>query len=152
MDNIRFRHPEMSTAEVIQHAKALGTHEAILALSNGYDTEIQEGGDSISLGQRQIITITRALLANPAVLILDEPTSSMDTHTEATVQRAINKLIRNRTTIIIAHRLSTVKHADRILVISDGKVKEGGSHDELLARNGYYRKLIDTANSQDYLN
>ena len=152
MDNIRFRHPEMSTAEVIQHAKALGTHDAILALSNGYDTEIQEGGESISLGQRQIISITRALLANPAVLILDEPTSSLDTHTEATVQRAINKLIRNRTTIIIAHRLSTVKHADRILVISDGKVKEGGSHDELLARNGYYRKLIHTANSQNYLN
>ncbi len=144
MDNLRFRQPDFSEAEVIQHAKELGTHESIMALSDGYNTQIMEGGESISLGQRQIISITRALLADPAILILDEPTSSLDTHTEKAIQQAIDKLIKNRTTIIIAHRLSTIKHANRIIVIADGKIKESGTHTELIHQNGSYCELLNT--------
>jgi len=142
MDNLCFRRPDMSREEVIRHAKELGTHEAIMALSNGYDTEIMEGGESVSLGQRQIISITRALLADPDILILDEPTSSLDIHTESVIQKAIDLLIKNRTTIIIAHRLSTVKHADRIVVIDNGRITESGTHSELLQQNGTYRELV----------
>ena len=151
MDNLRLRRPDMDPATVIEHAKALGTHDAIMALSAGYETEILEGGESISLGQRQVISITRALLADPAILILDEPTSALDTRTEATVQQAIERLIQDRTTIIIAHRLSTVRHADRILVIDQGQVTEAGTHAELLERGGYYAKLVQLADSREYL-
>ncbi len=151
MDNLRFRRPDISDEAVIAHARQLGTHDAIMALSAGYDTEILEGGESISLGQRQIISITRALLADPTILILDEPTSALDTHTEAIVQRAIDLLIRDRTTIIIAHRLSTVRHADRILVVNEGRITEAGTHDELLQRNGYYSQLVSLADPHEYL-
>ncbi|MBT3191860.1 MAG: ABC transporter ATP-binding protein [Verrucomicrobia bacterium] len=151
MDNLRFRQPDLSRDAVITHAKQLGTHDAIMALSAGYDTEVLEGGESISLGQRQVISITRALLAAPSILILDEPTSSLDSHTEAVVQLAIGRLIQNRTTIIIAHRLSTVRHADRILVIGDGRILEEGSHGELLDQGGAYSELIRTADTHDYL-
>jgi ATP-binding cassette subfamily B protein len=144
MDNLRFSQPDLSETEVIRHAKELGSHEAIMALTKGYQTEIMEGGESISLGQRQIISITRALLANHTILILAEPTSSLDTQTEATIQQAIDKLIKNRTTIIIAHRLSTIKHADRIIVIENGKIKESGTHTELLKINGHYSELLNT--------
>lgn len=149
MDNLRFRRQEMPADEVIEHAKALGTHEAIMALSDGYDTVILEGGESLSLGQRQVIAITRALLADPAILILDEPTSSLDIHTEAIIQQAIRGLIRNRTTILIAHRLSTVRHADRILAIRHGQIIESGTHDELIARNGYYHTLVNLSDAAD---
>jgi len=151
MDNLRFRKPELAAADVITHAKALGTHDAIMALSAGYETQILEGGESISLGQRQVISITRALLADPAILILDEPTSALDTHTEAVVQRAIDQLIQNRTTLIIAHRLSTVRHADRILVVDEGRITEAGTHDELILQKGYYSHLVSLADSRDYL-
>jgi ATP-binding cassette subfamily B multidrug efflux pump len=151
MDNLRFRQPDLDPASVIRHAQSLGTHEAIMALTAGYDTEILEGGESISLGQRQIISITRALLAEPTVLILDEPTSSLDPHTEMIVQRAIDKLIQDRTTIIIAHRLSTVKHADRILVIDQGTIAESGSHSELLSRGGAYSKFVESTDAREYL-
>lgn len=142
MDNLRFRRNDMPEEEVIRHAKSLGTHTAIMALSDGYNTAILEGGESISLGQRQVIAITRALLADPPVLILDEPTSALDIHTESIIQHAINRLIQNRTTILIAHRLSTVRHADRILAIRQGRIIEEGTHDELIARNGYYKSLV----------
>jgi ATP-binding cassette subfamily B protein len=145
IDNLRFRNRNASRAEVIRCAKELGTHESIMALSHGYDTEIMEGGESVSLGQRQIISITRALLANPDILILDEPTSSLDVHTEATIQQAIDHLIKDRTTIIIAHRLSTIRKADRIIVIEHGKIIESGSHTELLQQNGAYCELAQLA-------
>jgi ATP-binding cassette subfamily B protein len=145
LDNLRFRNSNATRQEIIDCAKQLGTHEAISALSAGYDTEIMEGGESISLGQRQIISITRALLADPDILILDEPTSSLDIHTEATIQKAINKLIKNRTTIIIAHRLSTIRNADRIVVIDAGNIQESGTHEELMQRNGTYRELVKLA-------
>ncbi len=151
MDNLRFRQPDLPVDAVISQAKALGTHDAIMALSAGYETQILEGGESVSLGQRQIISITRALLANPTVLILDEPTSSLDPHTETIVQQAIDRLIQDRTTIIIAHRLSTIQHADRILVVDEGKIVEDGPHDELLARNGRYAELVRLAGIRTYL-
>ena len=148
MDNLRFRQPDLPTEAVISQAKALGTHDAIMALSAGYDTQILEGGESVSLGQRQIISITRALLANPTVLILDEPTSALDPHTEGVVQQAIDRLIQNRTTIIIAHRLSTVRHADRILVVENGRIVEDGTHDELLVLDGHYSELVQMTDSR----
>jgi ATP-binding cassette subfamily B multidrug efflux pump len=149
MDNLRFRRMEMPEDEVIAHAKKLGTHDAIMALSDGYNTQILEGGESISLGQRQVIAITRALLANPTILILDEPTSALDIHTEGIIQNAIGTLIQDRTTILIAHRLSTVKHADRILAIRAGKIVEAGTHDQLIRQNGYYKTLVNLSDAAD---
>jgi ATP-binding cassette subfamily B protein len=149
MDNLRFRRMEMPEDEVIAHAKRLGTHDAIMALSDGYNTQILEGGESISLGQRQVIAITRALLANPTILILDEPTSALDIHTEGIIQNAIGTLIQDRTTILIAHRLSTVKHADRILAIRAGKIVEAGTHDQLIRQNGYYKTLVNLSDAAD---
>ncbi len=151
MDNLRFLAPGLDAESVKAHAMALGTHDAIMALSAGYDTEILEGGESLSLGQRQVISITRALLADPSILILDEPTSALDTRTESVVQQAIDKLVRNRTTLVIAHRLSTVRHADRILVIDEGRIVESGTHDYLVSRNGAYAGLVRLADGHDYL-
>ncbi|MDP6523549.1 MAG: ABC transporter ATP-binding protein [Kiritimatiellia bacterium] len=142
LDNLRFRSPDMAREEVVRVAKDLGTHDAIMSLSDGYETLILEGGSSISEGQRQIVSITRALIANPKILVLDEPTSSLDVHTEHTIQNAIEKLIANRTTIVIAHRLSTVRHADRIVVIDDGAIIEDGDHDSLMKQNGRYYDLV----------
>ncbi len=142
LDNLRFRSPDMAREEVVRVAKDLGTHDAIMSLSDGYETLILEGGSSISEGQRQIVSITRALIANPKILVLDEPTSSLDVHTEHTIQNAIEKLIANRTTIVIAHRLSTVRHADRIVVIDDGAIIEAGDHDSLMKQNGRYYDLV----------
>ncbi len=142
MDNLRFRQVDMDDRSIIRQAQTLGTHEVIMALSDGYQTAILEGGESLSLGQRQVIAITRALLANPSILILDEPTSALDIHTEAIIQAAIGRLVRNRTTLLIAHRLSTVKNADRILVIRHGEIIEKGTHAELMDLNGEYYKLI----------
>lgn len=142
MDNLRFRQPDMPEDAVIQTARLLNTHTAFLALKNGYDTIIQEGGASISEGQRQLISITRALIADPRILILDEPTSSLDIHTETLIQNALETLMRGRTTIVIAHRLSTVRHADRIIVLSDGRIIESGTHDELAVSDGGYSQLL----------
>jgi ATP-binding cassette subfamily B protein len=143
IENLRFRCPDMPRNEIIELARLLGTHDSIQALAKGYDTIITEGGQSLSLGQRQIISITRALVANPEILLMDEPTSSLDIHTEAIIQRAIDRLIQNRTTIIIAHRLSTVKHADRIIVVDDGTIAEAGTHTELLRKHGIYYSLVN---------
>lgn len=142
LDNLRFRTPDMAKEEVVNIAKELGTHDAIMSLTDGYETTILEGGSSISEGQRQIVSITRALIADPKILVLDEPTSSLDVHTEHTIQAAIEKLITNRTTIVIAHRLSTVRHADRIVVIDDGAIIEEGDHDSLMKQNGRYYNLV----------
>jgi len=142
MENLCFRCPDMKREAVIEYAKELGVHDIIAALSDGYDTEVMEGGESLSLGQRQIISIARAMPADPDILILDEPTSSLDIHTEAAIQNAIDRLVKDRTTLIIAHRLSTVKHADRIIVIADGKIAESGTHAELMNRNGRYREMV----------
>lgn len=142
LDNLRFRAPMMTKEEVIRVAKDLGTHDAIMSLSDGYDTMVMGGGSSVSEGQRQVISITRALIANPRILLLDEPTSSLDIYTEHTIQKAIEALIVNRTTVLIAHRLSTIRHADRIVVIDHGEIVEYGEHDALMSQKGRYYDLV----------
>ncbi len=142
LDNIRFRRPDMTREETIALARDLGIHDAIASLAQGYDTVVLEGGASVSEGQRQLISIARALAADPAVLILDEPTSALDVHTESLLQTALLRLMRGRTTLLIAHRLSTVRHADRIVVLEHGRLAEAGAHEELVRRNGLYAALV----------
>lgn len=141
MDNITLRNPEISRDRVIAAAKMLGMHDFIMQLPKGYDYDVMERGNTLSLGQRQLISFVRALLYNPAILILDEATSSIDTESEILIQKAIDTLIADRTSIVIAHRLSTIRKADKIIVLDKGEIKEMGSHDELLAHGGFYAKL-----------
>ena len=125
-------------------ARAVGAHEFITRLRNGYHTTVEEGGLLLSVGQRQLISFARALLANPRILILDEATSSVDTQTERLIQEALAHLLKGRTSFVIAHRLSTVINADRIVVIHDGRIVEQGTHSELLAQGGMYYQLYRT--------
>ncbi len=142
-DNIRFGAPDATDAEIEQAARLANAHEFIAAMPEGYQTEIQEGGVNLSVGQRQLVCIARAILANPRILILDEATASVDTLTEMLIQDALQKLLRGRTAIVIAHRLSTIRHADLICVVNDGHIVEQGRHEELLARGGLYRQLYE---------
>ena len=137
-DNIRFGKPDASDKEIVDTAKAVGAHEFIMKLPGGYDHVIQEGSSNISIGQRQLISFARSLLMNPRLLILDEATSSIDPYTELVVQKALAKLLENRLAIIIAHRLSTVRLCDEIIVIDNGRIVERGSHNELMKKKGLY--------------
>ena len=141
MENIRFGKLEASESEVEAAAKAVGAHEFITNLRDGYNTPVEEGGVMLSVGQRQLISFARALLADPRILILDEATSSVDTQTERVIQEALSTLLKERTSFVIAHRLSTVVNADRIVVIQDGQIIEQGNHTELLAKRGAYYDL-----------
>ena len=141
MENIRYGRLDATDEEVINAAKAVNAHEFIMKLENGYDTEVNERGSRLSLGQRQLVSFARALLANPRILILDEATSNIDTQTEILVQKGIEKLIKGRTSFVIAHRLSTIRDCDKILVISEGEIIEAGTHDELLRNKGMYYDL-----------
>ncbi len=143
-ENIRFGRLEASNEEVEAAAKAVGADDFITNLRQGYDTAVEEGGVLLSVGQRQLISFARALLADPRILILDEATSSVDTQTERTIQRALSTLLKGRTSIVIAHRLSTVVSADRIVVIQGGRIIEQGTHQELLRRAGVYYQLYRT--------
>ncbi len=143
-DNIRFGRLDATREEIIRSAEMVGAHEFISKLEKGYDTHVEEGGAILSVGQRQLISFARALLANPRILILDEATSSVDTQTEKTIQDALNKLLESRTAFVIAHRLSTIVNADRIIVVNEGKIIEQGSHAELLDMKGVYFKLYRT--------
>lgn len=142
-DNIRFGRPEASDAEVREAARLANLDEFVQSLPEGYDTLVQEGGVNLSVGQRQLICIARVALAQPRLLILDEATSSVDTLTEALIQEALARLLLGRTCIVIAHRLSTVRRADRIYVVQGGRIVEEGSHEELLDRGGLYRELYE---------
>ena len=140
-DNIMYGSPTKSEAELIQAAKRANIHDYVMTLPNGYDTEVGERGVKLSGGQKQRIAIARAFLKNPPILILDEATSALDNMTEMQVQAALTELSVGRTTLVVAHRLSTVKNADRILVITDGEVAENGTHEELVAQGGLYAEL-----------
>ena len=143
MENIRYTKPGATDEEVIGAARAIASHEAILKLQNGYQTEVGERGANMSLGQRQLICFTRAYLANPRIFMLDEATSAVDTETEMMVQRSLEKLLENRTTFIVAHRLSTILGADCILVIDNGRIIERGTHRELVEAGGKYAQLYE---------
>jgi ATP-binding cassette subfamily B protein len=143
MDNITLRNPEISREKVIEAATMIGIHDFIMQLPDGYDYNVMERGSTLSLGQRQLISFVRALLYNPAILILDEATSSIDTESEMLIQHAIDTLIAGRTSIVIAHRLSTIRKANKIIVLDKGEIKEMGSHNELLAHGGFYAKLYE---------
>ncbi|MEA2531692.1 MAG: ATP-binding cassette, subfamily multidrug efflux pump, partial [Thermomicrobiales bacterium] len=140
-ENIRFGRPEATDAEVEEAARVVGAHDFIVELQEGYDTPVQERGASLSVGQRQLLSFARALLAQPRILILDEATSSIDTQTERQIQSALRTLLEGRTSFVIAHRLSTIREADQVVVMRDGLIAEMGTHDELVARGGYYAGL-----------
>ncbi len=142
-DNIRFGRPQASDAQVEEAARLANAHQFIVALPQAYATEILEGGVNVSIGQRQLICIARAVLADPRILILDEATASVDTVTEMMIQEALERLLRGRTAIVIAHRLSTILHADQICVVQAGRIVERGRHQELLAAGGLYRDLYE---------
>jgi ABC-type multidrug transport system fused ATPase/permease subunit len=143
-DNIRYGHLEASHEQVIEAAKAAGVHEAISRMDKGYDTMVGERGGSLSAGQRQLVCLARAILANPAILILDEATSNVDTNTERIMQNALRRVAKGRTCIIIAHRLSTITSADRIVALEKGRIAEMGTHRELLAKKGLYYQMYET--------
>ena len=136
--------PDATDAEVIEAAKASHAHSFIKRLPNGYDTVLGEDGGDLSQGQRQLLCITRVMLCLPPLLILDEATSSIDTRTEQRIQKAFSLMMQGRTSFIVAHRLSTIREADKILVMKDGQVVEQGSHDELLAKKGFYSELYNS--------
>lgn len=140
-ENIRYGKLDATDEEIIAAAKAVSAHDFIMKLEKGYDTQVNERGSRLSVGQRQLISFARALLANPRILILDEATSNIDTATEILVQKGINKLLHGRTSFVIAHRLSTIRDCDKIMVIDDGKIVEAGSHEDLIKQKGFYYNL-----------
>jgi putative ABC transport system ATP-binding protein/ATP-binding cassette subfamily B protein len=142
IDNIRFGRPTATDQEVVEAAKAVGADDFIQNLSNGYLTEVEERGNVLSVGERQLISFARALLANPTIIILDEATASIDTETEIKIQTAMKTLLKGRTAIMIAHRLSTIREADNIIVLDHGNIMEQGNHDELMEQRGIYYELV----------
>ena len=143
MENIRYGRLDATDEEIIEVSKAVGAHEFIMKLPEGYMTDVRERGGRLSVGQRQLISLARALLANPRILIMDEATSSIDAYTELIIQKALDRVLKNRTSIIIAHRLSTVRNADKIVVLHEGEIAETGTHEELIERGGVYKGLYE---------
>ena len=141
LDNITLRNASISPEKVIEAAKMMGMHEFIMGLPGGYQYHVMERGSTLSLGQRQLLSFIRAVLYNPAILILDEATSSVDTESELLIQQAIEKLVAGRTSIVIAHRLSTIRKASKIIVLDKGEIRETGTHEELMQMGGFYSKL-----------
>ena len=140
-ENMRYSHEDASDDDMVAAAKAVGAHDFIMALDGGYESELAERGTNLSVGQRQLLSFARAIVGDPRILILDEATANIDTHTEIVIQRALRKVLRGRTSIVIAHRLSTIRNADKIVVLDHGRVAEIGNHQELLKNNGVYSRL-----------
>ena len=140
-DNIRYGKPDATREEVIQAAKNANAHEFIMSLPNGYETDIGQRGIKLSGGQKQRLSIARVFLKNPPILIFDEATSALDNESEKVVQESLERLAKNRTTFVIAHRLTTIQNAKRILVLTENGIEEEGTHEELLVRGGIYEKL-----------
>ena len=140
-DNIRYNHEDATDDEVVAAARTVGAHGFIMNLEQGYDTVLAERGVNLSVGQRQLISFARAVIGDPRVIVLDEATANIDTQTELMIQRALQRVLVGRTSIVIAHRLSTVRNADKIIVLDRGRLAEMGSHDELLAQGGVYERL-----------
>jgi ATP-binding cassette subfamily B protein len=148
-ENITYGRPDATEEMIVDAAKAVGAHDFISRLENGYDTVLQQRGQNLSLGQRQLISFARAILAAPRILVLDEATAYVDTQTEVIIQKALDELLKDRTSFVIAHRLSTIRRANRIVVLDGGKMVEIGTHDELLAKNGIYANLYKMTYEQE---
>ena len=144
MDNIRYGRLDATDQDVIEASKLANADDFVSRLGDGYQTTLTERGRNLSRGQQQLLSIARALIANPRILILDEATASIDTRTEQLIQQALARLLEGRTSFVIAHRLSTVREADLLLVIKDGRIVEQGNHDELLAKDGVYREIYNS--------
>ena len=140
-ENICYQRQDATDEQIIAAAQAVGAHDFIMELENGYDSELAERGVNLSIGQRQLISFARAIVGNPRILVLDEATANIDTHTELLIQRALSRVLKGRTSIVIAHRLSTIRNADKIVVLDRGRVAEVGSHDQLLEAGGVYAQL-----------
>ena len=140
-DNIKFNHPEISDEVMVEAATAVGANEFISSLRDGYDTKVAELGVNLSLGQRQLVSFARAIVADPRILLLDEATASVDSTTEIQIQHALSAVLKGRTAIVIAHRLSTIRNADRIMVMDAGRLVEQGVHADLLRAEGLYSQL-----------
>jgi ATP-binding cassette subfamily B protein len=141
LENIRYHKVNASREQVVDAAKAVGAHEFIMSLAEGYDTKIEQRGGNLSLGQRQLISFARALVADAKILVLDEATANIDSYTEMLIQRALKRLLEGRTGLVIAHRLATIRGADRIIVLQNGELLETGNHDQLMKLGGLYSKL-----------
>src|SRR5690606_12301080 len=142
-ENIRYHMKDATREQVIEAAKAVGAHDFIMTLAGGYDAMLEERGGNLSLGQRQLISFARALVADAKILVLDEATANIDSYTEMLIQKALVKLLEGRTGMVIAHRLATIRGADRIIVLQNGEMIENGNHDELMAKKGLYARLYN---------
>jgi ATP-binding cassette subfamily B protein len=144
LENVRYNTLDATREDVVTACKVIGAHDFVMQLENGYDTTLEQRGSNLSVGQRQLLSFARALVANPRILVLDEATANIDSYTERIIQDALRKLLKGRTALVIAHRLSTIRNANRIIVVRDGEIVEDGAHAELVASNGLYAQLWKT--------